>query len=299
MRTHDESKKVVGVLGTGLVGSALSLVLLENGFKVHIWNRTYEKMEHLVKQGAIPEKSPCDIGKVCERVFISVMTTDIVVSLCEGQNGLLSANPFPRFILDTTTGDPEDTIALSNRLASRGVFYLDTPISGSSRQIRERKGVFMVGGEREAFDQNEDILLTLAEKVFYLGPPGSGSKAKLATNLVLGLNRLAFAEGLAFAESLGLNPRQFFYLIRETPAYSVAMDVKGEKMLKGDFSPESKIAQHYKDLEIIKKYAQQRRTVLPLMEVHRSLLEKMLQEGLGELDNAAVYKYLSEMGKKE
>ncbi|MBP7495203.1 MAG: NAD(P)-dependent oxidoreductase [Spirochaetales bacterium] len=299
MRTHDESKKVVGVLGTGLVGSALSLVLLENGFEVHIWNRTYEKTEPLVKKGAIPENSPCDIGKVCERVLISVMTTDNVVTLCEGQNGLLSADPSPCFILDTTTGDPEDTIALSKRLASRGVFYLDTPISGSSRQIRERKGVFMVGCEREAFEKNEDILLTLAEKVFYLGPPGSGSKAKLATNLVLGLNRLAFAEGLAFAESLGLNARQFFHLIRETPAYSAAMDVKGEKMLKRDFSPESKVVQHYKDLEIIRKYAQQGGKVLPLMEAHRSLLEKMLQEGLGELDNAAVYKYLSEMGKKE
>ncbi len=292
--TMGDSQKKVGVLGTGLVGSALTEVLLEQGYEVHIWNRTEEKMTPLKEKGARVEPSPKAVASSCSTLIISVMTTDVVVSLCEGPEGVLSASPLPRYILDTTTGDPEQTMALALRLRERGIHYLDSPISGSSRQIRARKGVLMVGGEALAFEQCKRVFHALAEKVFYLGPVGSGSKAKLATNLVLGLNRLAFAEGLAFAQSLGLDLPRFYALIKETPAYSVAMDVKGEKMLKGDFSPDAKAEQHWKDLGIILKYAEQGGVQLPLGKTHYSLLGEIIQRGWGELDNSVVFKYLQE-----
>ncbi|MCX7787202.1 MAG: NAD(P)-dependent oxidoreductase [Spirochaetes bacterium] len=290
----EKSHKLVGVLGTGLVGSALTEVLLEQGYEVHIWNRTEEKMVPLKEKGAQVEPSPSAVASSCSTLIVSVMTTDVVVSLCEGSQGVLSASPLPRYILDTTTGDPEQTIALAMRLKQRGIYYLDSPISGSSRQIRGRKGVFMVGGETDAFEQCKSLFHALAEKVFYLGPVGSGSKAKLATNLVLGLNRLAFAEGLAFAQSLGLDLSRFYALIRETPAYSMAMDVKGEKMLKGDFSPDAKAEQHWKDLGIILKYAKQVGMRLPLGQTHYDLLKEIIQTGWGDLDNSVVFKYLQE-----
>lgn len=295
----EKNKKIVGVLGTGLVGSALAEVLLEHGYEVHIWNRTKEKMETLRHKGAIPEASPETVACSCPTLLISVMTTDVVVSLCEGPHGILSASPLPRYILDTTTGDPEQTLVLSEKLLQQGIHYLDSPISGSSRQIRARKGVFMVGGEEEAFERCKPLYETLAEKVFYLGPVGSGIKAKLATNLVLGLNRLAFAEGLAFAQSLGLDLPRFYALIRETPAYSVAMDIKGDKMLKGDFSAEAKAEQHWKDLGIILKYAAKTGTWLPLGQSHYALLQKIIQKGWGHLDNSVVFKYLQETQGKE
>lgn len=295
----EKDQKTVGVLGTGLVGSALTEILLEHGYEVHIWNRTKEKLEPLRNKGAIPETSPEAVARSCPTLIISVMTTDVVVSLCEGSHGILSASPLPRYILDTTTGDPEETIALAERLRQRGIQYLDSPISGSSRQIRARKGVVMVGGEEDAYEQCKPLYQTLAEKVFYLGPVGSGSKAKLATNLVLGLNRLAFAEGLAFAQSLGLDLPRFYALIRETPAYSVAMDVKGEKMLKGDFSAEAKAEQHWKDLGIILKYAEQAGMRLPLGQTHYTLLQEIIRKGWGDLDNSVVFKYLQERQGRE
>lgn len=290
----EKTEKSVGVLGTGLVGSALTEVLLEQGYEVHIWNRTEEKMAPLKEKGAIVEPSPAALASHCSVLIVSVMTTDVVVSLCEGPRGVLSASPLPRYLLDTTTGDPEQTVALAKRLQRQGILYLDSPISGSSRQIRARKGVVMVGGDAEAFEQCKQVYHAFAEKVFYLGQVGSGSKAKLATNLVLGLNRLAFAEGLAFAQSLGLDLPRFYSLIRETPAYSVAMDVKGEKMLKGDYHPDAKAEQHWKDLGIILKYAEQGGMRLPLGQTHYSLLGEIIQMGWGELDNSVVFRYLQE-----
>ena len=148
----------------------------------------------------------------------------------------------------------------------------------------------MVGGARSAFDACKELLSTLAKRVFYVGPSGSGSKSKLATNLVLGLNRLVLAEGLVFAEKLGLELRTFMDVLRAGPAYSVAMDVKGDKMLRSDFSPESRIRQHHKDVSLMLKYAYDSKQDLPLSRVHLDILESAMAAGEGELDTCAVIK---------
>ena len=113
---------------------------------------------------------------------------------------------------------------------------------------------------------------------------------KLATNLVLGLNRLVLAEGLVFAEKLGLDPSTFLDVLKAGPGYSVAMDVKGDKMLRGDFAPESRIRQHRKDVALILKYAGEGEQELPLSRVHLAILESAMAAGDGDLDTCAVLK---------
>jgi 3-hydroxyisobutyrate dehydrogenase-like beta-hydroxyacid dehydrogenase len=194
----------------------------------------------------------------------------------------------PRYIIDTTTGDPDDTAALAERLRKQRIYLLDATISGSSQQVRNRETVFMVGGDKAAFEICQDIFRAITEKVFYLGPSGNGSKAKLASNLVLGLNRLVLAEGLVFAGKLGLEPQAFLELLKVTPAYSAIMDTKGKKMLNGDFTPQARLRQHHKDVSIILKYAERSGQELPLSKVHLDVLEKAVAAGDGDLDNSAV-----------
>jgi len=179
-------------------------------------------------------------------------------------------------------------MALAQRLRKQGIYFLDATISGSSQQVRDKKAVFMVGGDKAAFETCMDVFETLTEKVFYLGPSGNGSKAKLASNLILGLNRLALAEGLVFAGKLGLEPGAFFELLKVTPAYSAIMDTKGKKMLNGDFTPQARLRQHHKDVSIILKYAEKAGQELPLSTVHLDVLEAAIAAGEGELDNSAV-----------
>ena len=289
-------QETVGVLGTGLVGTAIAELLLEAGYGVVAWNRTNSKAETLGTQGACVVDTPADVGTQCRRVFVSVMTTDVVARLVEGPVGLLAGDSQTELILDTTTGDPDQTSALAARLAGRGVHFLDSTISGSSRQIRDREGLYMVGGRREAFEACEDLFRIVTAKVVYVGPSGSGSKAKLASNVVLGLNRLALAEGLVFAESLGLDTEAFLRLLKMSPAYSVAMDVKGDKMVRGDFHPQSRIRQHLKDVDIILRYAEASRQDLPLSRLHRRIMESAIEAGDGDLDNAAVIRELRRRG---
>ncbi|MBI2301486.1 MAG: NAD(P)-dependent oxidoreductase, partial [Armatimonadetes bacterium] len=180
----------------------------------------------------------------------------------------------------------------------RGITYLDAMLSGSSAQIRRRAATVMVGGTPEAVADNRDILAALSDKVHHIGPAGSGARAKLASNLVLGLNRLALAEGLVFAERLGLDPAAFLELLRDTPARSAAMDAKGERMVHGRFEPESRIRQHLKDVELILRFARAAGQALPLTAVHHELLAAAIEAGDGELDNAAIILEVRRRGTK-
>jgi len=278
----------IGLVGLGLVGTAMAERLLAEQFEVVGFDIDSTKCEHLEQLGGKALGSPAKVAEQVERVVLSLPDTDVVLQIVEGPGGILEAKTLPRYIIDTTTGEPEETAALAQRLAKRGIYFLDAPFSGSSRQLRDRDVVFMVAGDMAAFEKCMDIFRVAAKKIFYLGPSGNGSRAKLASNLVLGLNRLALAEGLVFASKLGLDTQAFLELLKVTPAYSAAMDVKGKKMLDGDFTTQARLRQHHKDVSIILKYAEKAGQELPLSRVHLDVLEKAIEAGDGDLDNSAV-----------
>ena len=278
--------EAIGIIGLGLVGSALAELLLARGDAVIGCDIDPARNAALAAKGGEAVSTPADVAARCDRILLALMTTAIVRQVVEGEDGILSAARRPSCILDTTTGDPDETAALAGRLAGQGVAYLDATISGSSAQIRRREGTFMVGGAPESFARHRDLLAVFSDRVYHLGPAGSGSRAKLASNLVLGLNRLVLAEGLVFAERLGL----------DLPAYSAAMDVKGRQMIAGDFTPVARLRQHLKDVELILEYARQAGQELPLSDVHRDLLGHAVAAGDGDLDNAAVIRELRRRG---
>jgi 3-hydroxyisobutyrate dehydrogenase-like beta-hydroxyacid dehydrogenase len=287
----------IGLIGLGLVGSAMAERLMAERFNIIGFDIDPAKCGRLKQLGGAAVNSPARVAEQAERVVLSLPDTDVVLQVIEGPGGILEANKVPGYIIDTTTGEPDKTSALAKRLAGRDIYFLDAPFSGSSRQVRDREVVFMIGGEKAAFEKCMDIFKALGAKVFYLGTSGNGSKAKLAGNLILGLNRLALAEGLVFAAKLGLDPRAFLELLKVTPAYSAAMDVKGKKMLDGDFTPQARLRQHYKDVSIMLKYAENLEQELPLSKVHLEVLEKAIAAGDGELDNCAVIREVQRRGK--
>lgn len=281
-------KDKIGLVGLGFVGTAIAQCLLANDFEVIGFDIDSARCQYIKDLGGNTDGSPAQLAQQVDRIILSLPDTNIVKQVVEGPSGILEAKTPPSYIIDMTTGDPDETVALAKRLTQREIYLLDATISGSSRQVRENEAVFMIGGEEAAFQTCSDIFQTLSEKIFYLGPSGSGSKAKLASNLILGLNRVALAEGLVFANKLGLELKTFLEMLKATPAYSAAMDTKGKKMLAGDFTAESRIRQHHKDVSIILKYAEKAGQELPLSRLHLDALEKAIEAGDGDLDNAAI-----------
>lgn len=289
----------IGLIGIGLVGTALAERLLAGGFEVVGFDVRQERCDELERLGGRSVSGPAEVAQEATRVVLSLMDTGIVRQVIQGRGGILEAGRVPGTIVDTTTGDPDETVALARELAGRAIQFLDATISGSSQQVRDGDAVFMVGGERAGFEACRDLWHAFGDNAFYLGPSGSGSKAKLASNLILGLNRLVLAEGLVFAEKLGIELGPFLELLRASPAYSAAMDVKGQKMLEGDFSPQARLRQHRKDVALILSYARKVGQEVPLSKVHLEILEWAIQAGDGELDNSAVIRQIRRMGKPQ
>jgi putative dehydrogenase len=165
---------------------------------------------------------------------------------------------------------------------------LDTPVSGTSEQVRRGEGVGLIGGDAATVSTVDDVLEILFPRRFHIGQVGDGGRAKLAINLVLGLNRLALAEGLVFAERVGLDPQAFLPIARASAAYSQVMDTKGTKMTRRDFAPQGRARQHLKDVHLILAQARKAGLDLPLSSMHADVLEACLRAGEGDLDNSVV-----------
>jgi len=277
---------LIGLIGLGLMGTALTERLLDHGYRVAVWNRTREKAAPLIARGAQWNDNPLT---ACPRVIISLYTTEVVEAvLAELDTGLHEG----QVLIDTTTGEPRQTAALGARLAARGVRYLDAPISGSSQQTRDGEATVIVGGDRATFEACADLWRVMGAKVFHVGPCGSAAQMKLITNLVLGLNRAVLAEGLAFAEALGVSPAAALEVMAGSNAYSRAMDVKGRKMVERDYSVQARLSQHLKDVRLMLGAARTAGQSLPLTETHRRLMEQAEAAGFGDLDNSAILEVL-------
>ena len=277
-------KTPVGVIGLGLMGTAITERLLQHGYSVHVWNRSPGKADPLIRSGASWSDNPI---ADCDRVVISLYSSDVVAEVIEQMKSGLRPS---QTLIDTTTGEPDDTVALAKRLEAKGVRYLDSPISGSSEQTRQGEATVMVGGDRQTFKACTDLWPILGKAVFYMGESGSASRMKLVSNLVLGLNRAALAEGLAFAKAIGVNPSAALEVLQGSAAYSRVMDVKGQKMLNGDFSVQARLSQHLKDVLLMLSAAERAGIRLPLLQTHRELLEQAQSVGYGDLDNSSIIK---------
>jgi 3-hydroxyisobutyrate dehydrogenase-like beta-hydroxyacid dehydrogenase len=280
------AREIIGLIGLGLMGTALTDRLLEHGYGVAVWNRTPEQAAPLLARGAVWSENPLAVGR---RVIISLYDSEIVAEVLQRMEAGFQPG---QIILDTTTGEPEQTAALGGRLAARGVQYLDTPISGSSEQTRCGEATVIVGGTRAAFEACADLWPVLGRNVFHVGSCGTAAKMKLISNLVLGLNRAALAEGLAFAEATGVALAAALEVLKGSSAYSRAMDVKGRKLVERDYSVQAKLSQHLKDVRLMLQAASAAGLALPLTETHQRLLEQAEAAGLGELDNSAILEVL-------
>jgi len=284
--------RTVGIVGMGLMGRACLARLVEAGYPVVAFDVDAAKLGAAVREGATAAGSAAELARLSTVVVLAVFNTDQVEAVVDGPDGLLQACSAPEpgpIVLCLSTCDPDRLAALEARCAPRGLRLVEVPISGSSVQLAHGDGVGLIGGDPLTIAGAADVLDVLCPRRHLLGRIGNGSRAKLAVNLVLGLNRAALAEGLVFAELLGLERRAFLDVARESAAYSQVMDVKGALMAERRFAqPQSKVDQSLKDFRLMIEQAGRLRQPLPFAEVNARLLAECVARGEGTLDNAIV-----------
>lgn len=287
----------VGLIGIGLLGQAFAYRLLGAGFEVLGFDVDAGKTAKLAELGGRPAACVADLARCCDPVVLAVFSTDQVEDVIESELLPALGDRSGKIVLCASTCDPDRIAALGQHVAMRGLRLLETPVSGASGQVSRGEGVGLIGGDADVMSAVAPVLRALFASYFHIGKIGDAGRAKLAINLILGLNRLALAEGLVFAERLGLDPELFLKVARSSAAYSQVMDVKGSKMIRGEFAAEGRITQHLKDVQLMLEQAQRLRQPLALLEIHADVLEACVRRGEGDLDNSAVIKELRRRGQ--
>lgn len=288
----------VAIVGLGLMGEVYAKRLLDARIPVVGFDIDPARRARLNEIGGRAVNSIAELAAPARCIIIAVFNTDQVADVIE--NHLLPAlgDGSNKIVLCMSTCDPDQVAALAARVMPRGIRYLDVPVSGTSEQVRRGNGVALIGGDSAIAGEVTDVFDALFARRFHVGKIGDGGRAKLAVNLILGLNRLALAEGLVFAERLGLDPAAFLEVARGSASYSQVMETKGPKMVSGDFSPEGRAKQTLKDVQLMLGQAAGVGQKLAMLEVHAAVLEACVRAGEADLDNSVIIEEVRRRGAK-
>ena len=288
----------VAIVGLGLMGEVYAKRLLDAGIPVVGFDIDPARRARLNEIGGRAVNSIAELAAPARCIIVAVFSTDQVADVIE--NHLLPAlgDGSGKIVAVMSTCDPDQVAALAARVIPRGIRYLDVPVSGTSDQVRRGDGVALIGGDNSIAGEVTDVFDALFARRFHVGKIGDGGRAKLAVNLILGLNRLALAEGLVFAERLGLDPAAFLDVARGSASYSQVMETKGPKMVSGNFSPEGRAKQTLKDVHLMLDQAAGVGQKLAMLEVHAAVLESCVRAGEADLDNSVIIEEVRRRGAK-
>lgn len=279
----------IAFIGIGAMGSRMAGNLLAAGHQLRVYNRNTARCQDLKNLGATVCGTPAQAAEGAAFVCSIIADDDATRSVMLADTGVLSAAARGTIIIDSSTNTPMMAREVAAAALARGVFYLDAPVSGSLAQAAGKELVFMVGGDRAAFDKSQPLFAAMGRMSTYMGAAGSGATIKLINNMLSGTVSTALAEAMTVAEAAGLDPSSVQQVLGEGAAGSRLLKSKMPKMLGRDFSPQFQLALMEKDLRYFLSLAQSHDRPAPIASLVRSQLQSARRAGYGAMDVAAVY----------
>ena len=289
----------VGYVGLGVMGSSIVRRLLADGHDVTVWNRTREKAEPLLAAGAWWADSPREVAAARELVFTMVTNTEAVRAVAEGEDGILAGLSPGAIYVDMSTASPANTRALAKRVAAAGAAMLDSPVSGTSVTVDQGKASLMVGGDTEAFERARPVLQSIGPKVIHVGPNGSAVTMKIAVNLSLAVQMLAFSEGVLLAEKSGISREKAVEVMLASVIASPMVAYRGPLVLGHPDEVWFDCHMMQKDLNLALELGRQLEVPLPTTAVTNELLTAANGMGVGGRDFAVLFDVLAAMAGVE
>jgi 3-hydroxyisobutyrate dehydrogenase-like beta-hydroxyacid dehydrogenase len=279
----------VAFIGLGLMGSRMSGHLLAAGHVVRGYDPYPARLEQLGARGGVVTGSPAEAVHGCWAAVLSLPTSDVSREVCLGDDGILESGVTPLFVYDTTTGRPDDAVEIAAALTPTGVVYSDTTVSGNSELAERAELVVMLGGSEEAYVAGRPIFEAIGRSHHHVGPVGSASRMKLIVNHALSVHRMVLAEALVVAELAGMDPATALVVLKDSLAYSKAMDVWGDRIASGEHDPPyARLRQSLKDARLIVEHGEGLGASMDLARVARDALAEGEESGLADMDNSAV-----------
>ncbi|MBD2867755.1 NAD(P)-dependent oxidoreductase [Paenibacillus arenilitoris] len=282
------SVKKIGFIGLGVMGLGMAANLLKKGFEVSVYNRTPGKAEALKALGASELASAADVARASDVVVTMISNDAAIRDVYWGENGIFAGTRSGMILIDSSTISPALAKELAAEAESIGASFLDAPVTGSKPAAEGGTLVFMAGGPADAVGEAQDVLLAMGRKVIPMGKNGSGSVAKLAHNTIVGINVVALAEGMAIAASGGIDGGAFVELVQSGGAASKAAEMKGPKLLEGNYDVQFSLELMLKDLKLSSALSDGLKVPTPLLEAAKSQFQVGDAMGLGSLDMCSI-----------
>jgi 3-hydroxyisobutyrate dehydrogenase len=285
----------IGIIGTGLMGSAIAHRLIERGFKVFLYNRTKGRADGLVKKGAIRMRYPSDLGRKCNFVIISVTDGRAVKQILFGDNGLVNSNNKRLIVVDTSTILPDDSIYCANLMKKKGYAILQAPIMGGPDATMKGDVITIVSGNKKIIEKSRRILSSYSKKLFNLGnKDGAANFIKLGLNLNIALIAISLAESIVFVKKSKIDPSKFLEILNSTYFRTGLSEIKGPKMIKNNFEPKFFLKNMLKDVQLLNESAKNNDISLSFASLTEQYFRIASNKGYSELDYTAILKLLGE-----
>jgi 3-hydroxyisobutyrate dehydrogenase-like beta-hydroxyacid dehydrogenase len=280
--------KRIGIIGVGLLGSAVASRLLKGGFEVAAYDTCPEQVKALQAQGLIAAASIAEAAAEADAVFTILPSLDSVETTILGTGGLIETAPQNCTLIQMSTVSPHLTRRLGNAAAAGALGFLDAPMSGTSAMVERGDCAIFVAGDRSRAEACQPIFDAIAKKTHYVGDAGMASLAKLATNLLVGLNTAALAEALILGAKGGLAPGVLVEILKESAGASKMVDVRGPLMVSRRFDAQMKIDLFLKDFKLMLEEGFRLGVPLPLTSITQQLATATATAGRGGEDLAAI-----------
>jgi 3-hydroxyisobutyrate dehydrogenase-like beta-hydroxyacid dehydrogenase len=277
------------------MGGRMAKRLLDSGYAVTGYNRTKSKAEWLLETGMGWEESPRAVAEKADIIFTMVTNTEALQAVTSGPEGILAGLGPGKIYIDMSTVSPAASQGLANQVSEKGAQMLDAPVSGSVSTLEEGKLSIMVGGDRQAFEQVRPVLEMIGPKVTHVGGNGLAVAMKIATNLSLAVQMLAFSEGVLLAEKSGIKRRTAVEVLLNSVIASPMVKYRGPFVLEMPEEAWFDVNMMQKDMDLALELGRQLDVPLPTTAITNELLTAARGMGMAEQDFAVLFNVLAKL----
>lgn len=294
----------VGLIGLGIMGAPMARNLIKAGFPLTVATRTAGKAERFAADAAQwgevrAVNSAAEVAAASEVMITMLPDSPDVAALARASDGIFAGARSGAVVIDMSTISPQVTRELSAEAASRGLAWLDAPVSGGEKGAIEGTLTIMVGGVSAALDRCRPVLEAMGKRITYFGPSGNGQSAKLCNQILCAVNLLAVCEGLIFGAKAGLDLPTLHQALTGGAANSWALEVLGRKMIDRDFAPAFMVRLQQKDLRLVFETARDNHIPLPGSALVHQLLASVEAEGRGDDGTQSLLRVLERLAGSE
>ncbi|WP_108460202.1 2-hydroxy-3-oxopropionate reductase [Devosia naphthalenivorans] len=288
----------IGFIGLGLMGRPMAAHLIAAGHSVAL-HRVKEVSQFLVDQGGVALDSARAVAETSDVIILMLPDTPDVEAVLFGADGVAAGLSAGKLVIDMSSISPVATKDFAERIRALGCNYLDAPVSGGEVGAKNAALTIMVGGEQAVFDKALPLFQTMGKNITLVGGNGDGQTAKVANQIIVGLNIEAVAEALLFAKQAGADPAKVREALMGGFAASRVLEVHGERMVKRIFDPGFRIRLHRKDLSLAIDAAKSLDIALPNTSATQQLMNAAIARGDGDKDHSALIRTLEALAGTE